>query len=364
MSEQSRPSRQVSTDMYEALHPSFFPYDSKMPRNASQTNQFEIIPTAHLFVEELVERIQEAEETVDLQFYTLEADNVTKKVVEASLDAASRGVEVRFLVDHLVSDPRRLWSTLKMNREIEQLACANLKRVRVAEGLANIATRDHKKLVAIDAQSPEGYTYIGGVNLAARSFRWNDFMVRMRGSISELVQQDFEDSWNGENRAAKFLPDQEADTYLLTDSGHEEQIMDFSLSAIRQARDMIWLETPYLDMKHMGSALAEAKNNNPELDVRVILPRYNNYPVDRMKSLTNRRQLEAAGIDVCFYGKTYRRLNHTKMLIIDDMGIFGSSNFNSSGIAGGNAEIAVATRNESMVEQLKRWYTEDLQEAA
>jgi len=350
--------------MYEALHPSFFPYDPEAPRDLSQSSQFEIIPTAHLFMEELVRRIRTAEETVDLQFYTLESDAVTDKVVEASLSAAERGVEVRFLVDHLVTDPRRLWSTIRMGREIEKTTHASLKRVRVAEGIANIATRDHKKLVAIDGQSEDGYAYIGGVNLFARSSRWNDFMVRMRGSIANVAWQDFEDSWNGDNQTAKRLPDKEPGTFLLTDSGQEKQIVDFSLAAIKQAKHIVWLETPYLDMTAIGPALIEAKKNSPTLDVRVILPRYNNYPIDQMRAEANCQKLEAAGIETCLYGKTYRRLNHTKMLIVDDMGVFGSSNFNSNGMAGGNAEIAVATQNEPMVDQLKRWYLEDLQQAA
>jgi len=45
------------------------------------------------------------------------------------------------------------------------------------------------------------------------------------------------------------------------------------------------------------------------------------------------------------------------------MGVFGSSNFNASSLAGGNAEVSIATHNPSMVEQLERWYDEDLKDS-
>lgn len=85
--------------------------------------------------------------------------------------------------------------------------------------------------------------------------------------------------------------------------------------------------------------------------------------MDRLRTNKVCKQLRAAGIEAYQYGKTYRRLNHTKMLLIDGMSVFGSSNFNTSAMAGKNAEISIATSNPSMVEQLERWYSEDLNES-
>ncbi len=188
-------------------------------------------------------------------------------------------------------------------------------------------------------------------------------MVEMHGPIAGLVQQDFEDSWSGTNGTAKHLPEEsETDTRLLTDTQSDEAIVAFAQKQISQAERRIWLETPYIDMPNVGTMLMEAKKRNPSLDVQVIIPRFNNSPSDRLRTSRIVRTLGEAGIEAHKYGKTYRRLNHAKLLFVDDMVMFGSSNFNISSLAGNNAEIEVATRNPGVVAQLERWYAEDLNE--
>jgi len=348
--------------MYDHLHPSFVAVDHSIELT---DDHFTIVPTANLFFQDVIGRIGDAQSTVDLQFYTLEADSEVMKILNACREAAERDVDVRILVDHLVSDPRQLRSTLAVRRELNSSPHIEIRRSRVGEGLAGLAVRDHKKIVAIDTKEhTEGAAYIGGINLARRSLRWNDFMVRMQGPIADLVQADFDRSWEGNNTKAQQIEDPyEPGTFLLTDSGTEAGIMDFVLEATEGAKKRIWLETPYLDMANIGAALIQAKSRNPELDVRVIIPRFNNYPVDRVRTSGVCKELNEAGVLAYQYGKTYRRLNHTKMLLVDNMGVFGSSNFNASSLAGGNAEVSIATHNPSMVEQLERWYDEDLKDS-
>jgi cardiolipin synthase len=350
--------------MYEPLHPSFHLHESQASN--VDADHFAVVPSAHLFFEELKEKIKQASESVDLQFYTFEADPVVSEIIKVCTEAAERGVDVRILVDHIVSDPRRLLSTMRANRTINASPNMQIRRSRVATGLANIAVRDHKKIAAIDtrAESPGGYSYIGGVNLAERSLRWNDFMVQIQGSASTAIQHDFDQSWagNGSKTRSQFERDPH-ETLLLADTGEDEQIVSFAYEHIAQASERIWLETPYLDMEGIGAALCLAKKDNPELDVRVIIPRFNNYPVDRFRTKKACRTLQDAGVDAHLYGVSYRRLNHAKMLLIDDMAMFGSSNYNTGKMAGGNAEIAIATNNPSLVGQLEQWYNEDTKES-
>lgn len=116
-------------------------------------------------------------------------------------------------------------------------------------------------------------------------------------------------------------------------------------------------------MVTIGEALMQAKEQTPELDVQVIMPRFNNYPVDRMRTKRVCKQLREANISTYRYGKTYHRLNHAKMIIIDDIALFGSSNFNRSTLVGNNAEIAIATRDSKLLQQLECWYYEDRNES-
>jgi cardiolipin synthase A/B len=355
------PSRDKSPHMYEALHPSFFSED-KAPQteHVGRTNLFDVIPTSRRFFEDLEGRIQKAQKSIGLQFYTLEADETVIPILNAAKEAAHRGVDVRILIDHTASDPRLLIPTTQAIRRINSLPNMEIKHTDT--GL-NPLTRDHKKIVVIDADHDEGEAYIGGINLAKRSLYWNDFMVRMQGSITNLVQDDFNRTWDGKNNHPVLISDKEQDTSLITDAKDGGKIVDFAIEKAREAEERIWLETPYLDVAGIGTVIKEAKQANPSLDVRVIVPRFNNYPMHRLRVDQMLDPLADVGIETYKYGVTYRRLNHTKLLLIDDMAMYGSSNFNLSHIAGNNADIEIASRNGNLVEQLERWYIEDSKES-
>ena len=362
---QVAPSRLTSPDMYDALHPAFLNTPNFDAHTPSTGNEYRVIPTANLFFKHLLEQIGEATDTIDLQFYTLEADTQVLPIINAAMDAAQTGVRVRMLVDHLASDPRRLLSSALVRRKANQLPTMTVKTIEQPKhARGSLANRDHKKIVAIDGGQAHGRAYIGGINLADRSLRWNDFMIALRGPIARCVQQDFDDSWEARNTTAKLITDiGEPGTHLLTDTKTDQQILPFALQSIRQATDRIWLETPYLDVAGIGQALIAAKRERPSLDVRVIVPRFNIYPVHRLKGTRMLDPLARAGIETHRYGVTYRRLNHPKLLLADRVAMFGSSNFNASSMAGGNAEIIVATTNPNIVQQLDTWYQEDLRES-
>src|SRR4030081_2608149 len=167
------PSRAVSSDMYEALHPSFFPIDVNNSEIPLDTNHYDIVPTATMFFKELAAQIGQATSTVDLQFYTIEADPEVNRIVGAALNAANRGVAVRILVDHIVSAPRQLLPTLLVNRQIDRTPNITMRCEQVARDTGRLLNRNHKKVVVIDGHTPEGAAYVGGINLAARSLRWN-----------------------------------------------------------------------------------------------------------------------------------------------------------------------------------------------
>ncbi|MBI5122790.1 phosphatidylserine/phosphatidylglycerophosphate/cardiolipin synthase family protein [Candidatus Roizmanbacteria bacterium] len=360
----SQPSRLKSPDMYNPLHPSFFNADRPAPKKSSSgSNHFEVIPTSNLFFQDLEEQIGRARTSVDLQFYTLESDEKVLQIMNAAMAAAKRGVSVRVLVDHTASDPRQFLPTALTFKRANSIPNMTVKQARATGKLENPLSRNHKKIVVIDGENEEGVAYIGGINLAERSLYWNDFMVKLHGSVAALVQGDFDASWDGKNSQAKVLPDDEQGTYLLTDSQQDETIVDFALDKIAHATQRVWLETPYLDASGIGAALIQAKKDNPALDVKLIVPRYNNYPVHRLMVDHMLDPFAKSDIETYKYGKTYRRLNHTKLLLVDDAVMFGSSNFNSSHLAGNNADIEISTQNAGILGQLERWYQEDMQES-
>lgn len=330
---------------------------------SSLRNEFSVLSTGELFFEDIAGRIGAADSSVDLQFYSFEADHEVEKIVGICQDAAERGVDVRILVDHLVSDPRHLRATRRMHREINDMPHMQIRKIRTKKGLGQIAVRDHKKIVTVDAAGaePGGFVYIGGMNMTERSLQWNDFMVRMQGPAAQLIQQDFNRTWHGNNEAAVEIEDEHnPGTYLLTDTGKEERITRRVLESIEDAQERVWLETPYFHMTCMGTALKKAKKQRPDLDVRVIIPRFSNYPIDRLRAGKICSHLSKKGIQAYQYSNQHGQLNHTKLLLVDGTVLFGSSNFNSGLLAGRNAEIVVMSDARPLVSQLVAVYEDDL----
>lgn len=326
-------------------------------------NQFSLLSTGELFFEDIAGHIGAADTSVDLQFYSFEADEEVGKIVGVCEDAAGRGVDVRILVDHIVSDPRHLRATRRMHREINGVPNMQIRKARTSKGLGRVAVRDHKKIVTVDAGTaqPGGFAYIGGMNMTERSLQWNDFMVRMQGPMARLIQQDFDRTWQGDNDMAVDIEDEyNSGTRLLTDTGRYETITQHVLESIDEASERVWLETPYFHMASMGAALKRAKQRRPELDARVIIPRFSNYPIDRLRAGKICSSLWKMGVQAYQYSNQYGQLNHTKLLVVDDTAIFGSSNFNAGFLAGKNAEIVVATDNVPLVSQLTDLYETDL----
>lgn len=337
--------------------------ESENPSFSDRENEFSLLPTGEDFFADITGRIETAENSVGLQFYSFEADDEVRKVIEACRVAAERGVDIRILVDHLVSDPRHLAATRTMHREIRRIPNMDIRKIRINRGLGHVAVRDHKKIVTIDTvqDEPGGVAYIGGMNMTERSLLWNDFMVRMQGPLAQLIQQDFERTWQGDNRQAVEIEDLDnPGTRLLTDTGRQEKITQHVLGLIDGASERVWLETPYFHMASMGTALMRAKKRRPELDARVIIPRFSNYPIDRLRAGRICSTLSKAGIGAYQYSNQQGQLNHTKLLMVDNVAMFGSSNFNAGLLAGRNAEIVVATDNEPIVKELADLYEVDL----
>ncbi|MFA7669321.1 MAG: cardiolipin synthase [Burkholderiaceae bacterium] len=148
----------------------------------------------------IVADIDTATEHVHLLFYIWLADTNGRKVVDAMVRAAQRGVACRVIVDDLGSRSfirSEHWSA--MGRAGVQLARAEPignVLVRILKGRVDV--RNHRKIVVIDNQ----ITYCGSQNCADPEFAvkakyapWVDAVVRFEGAIARQNQQLFLTDW-------------------------------------------------------------------------------------------------------------------------------------------------------------------------
>lgn len=334
---------------------------------------YELLDDAQSFLASLEKEIESAKSTIDLQFYTFEADAIGQRVARALVKAKKRGIRVRFLQDYSIdlyhncyyirrprlnrSLHRRIINKWKATKELLAEMQAKGIGIKLTNPLGfflrKALHRDHKKMVVIDSGIPaKSSAYIGGMNLCEHNAFWNDFMVRMSGEMVSVIQEDFNMTWENKNEGRVIDYN---DGVVLTDSRKSPQIMPYLKGLIDQAQKIILAESPYLYGKKIKECLIAAVRRG--IDVRLIVPLRNNR---RFFSPRGRflKQLVDGGVHVYQFEKT-GGMTHAKAFLIDDTAVFGSSNFNEF-LSGRSCEISIATKNKKMVKQLREKLDKDM----
>jgi cardiolipin synthase A/B len=337
---------------------------------------YTLLPDGNAFVNDLVKEIQRAKTTIDLQFFTFEADSIGKRVAKYLFAAKQRGVKIRFIVDHYIDLFHNDYFIYRprLNRGLQRIITGEWRETKellkkmTKEGievrrsnplgflkLRRAFQRNHKKMVIIDhADSGKAIAYIGGCNLAEHNVSWNDFMVKMQGDMIPILLRDFNATWREEDINGKF---KYQDGFVLTDSPNgKHEIMPYIMDLINSSKKRVWIESPYLRGNNVWASLIYAVRHG--IDVRIIVPLHNNRKRTGGPKKKSMQELIRNG------GKIYRfkkngGMTHAKALLVDDIVMFGSSNL-SEFMAERLCEITIATYNKSMIKQMENKLHEDM----
>jgi len=149
-----------------------------------------------------------AQKSIDVQYFIWSTDNIGILAAEALLRAAERGVRVRVIVDDLLIDaPDKSLLALALHPNIE-IRVYNPKvsvGVPLQTRLLNLFTnfrgvnqRMHNKIVVVDGK----IAITGGRNMAVEYFDYNhkynfrDRDVLLLGETVKTIQASFEEFWN------------------------------------------------------------------------------------------------------------------------------------------------------------------------
>ncbi len=343
----------------------------RSPRPTIAGRRYKLITGVEAFVRDLETAIKRASSTIDLQFHTFEADEIGWCVYKALVAATARGVRVRVLVDHYIdlfhndyfiyAPTPRGWNsytdwkdTQAMLADMQALGMEVRRTNPLGLAFRKALYRNHKKLAIVDALAGvNGVAYIGGVNLSAHNARWHDFMVRMKGPIVRHLGRDFEETWRGE--ALHCRSEAIEDATIVVDTPGESAIVSYVQQLISRATERIVIETPYLWIPATEQLLIRAAKQG--VQVALIIPKRSNQPLFR-PSLTHLRRLSNHGIEVHRYADN-EGMTHAKVLLCDEVVVFGSSNFNEL-LSGMLAEIAVISSDAGLVDQIGAMLLEDM----
>jgi cardiolipin synthase len=304
--------------------------------NAVTGNRVEIFGDSEKFVDHLVADIDQAKKSVHLLYFVYLVDNSGKRVAEALIRAANRGICCRLLVDSAGSKhflKSSLIKDLKKNG-VMTAGCLPVNPVRLL--LSRLDLRNHRKIAVIDGQI--GYT--GSNNLADAAFAikakfapWYDCTVRIDGPATKELQILFLTDWFMET--SEFVEDELNYHPKVNTNGlpiqiiatgpnfYSEATTQIVQACIQIVHEEIILTTPYFvpDETTITNLCVASRRG---VDVTLVVPKRNDSRLVAAASRSNYAPLLEAGVKILEFKKG---LLHAKTISIDkDIGIVMSAN--------------------------------------
>lgn len=287
------------------------------------------------------EAILGATNRINLNVYIFDRDDVAVQVADA-LKHRSAEIEVKVILDRVGSiaagvlppatplpegfiAPSSITSYLKED-----------SRVKVRPFLNPWLSSDHGKVLLVDGAQ----AWLGGMNLGREyRYEWHDLMVELQGPVVANLEADFRRAWAHAGPlgdlayfASLFQTQPAAPATSATNDWIALRLLPtktawkpFSsavLTAMRRARQYIYVENPYLFDKRVIIALVRARERG--VDVRVVLPRVNDFKAGGRGNIVIANYLLQHGVRVYFYPA----MTHVKALLVDGWACLGSANLN------------------------------------
>ena len=165
-------------------------------------NAVEILTNGTQFYPAMRDAIAQAEASVNLEAYIFEPGDATNMLIDAMVDRARAGVEVRIVLDAIGSANM----TGEPARRLEKAGCQlHFYQPATWYRLHRLNNRTHRELLIVDGK----LAFTGGAGVADWWFRpidgvpaWRDTMVRIEGPIVTALQGVFahyalaEEAWD------------------------------------------------------------------------------------------------------------------------------------------------------------------------
>ena len=205
---------------------------------------------------------EEAERSLDAQYYLLTPDVVGYAFIDALLDAADRGVRVRLLLDDILTsgyDAGLAALDSHPNFEVRIFNPFANRSMRAIDGITSFSRvnrRMHNKSFTVDNQ----ITLIGGRNIAAEYFgaredsEFLDLDVLAVGPMVQEVSDMFDGYWN--HRAAAPIP-----SFAKLPEDPDAELL--KLRAIIEESMKSIIDTPY--GQAVGQSISKYVDNDGEM---------------------------------------------------------------------------------------------------
>jgi len=301
---------------------------------AALGNRFDLITDGVRAYRTLLELIAGARTTVHLSYFILSDDTTGRAVLDALVERARAGVEVRVLLD-AVGSRRMLRRARPRLRAAGGIARAIGPLLHVPfRGRSNL--RSHRKLAVFDG----AILFTGGMNLAVEYMgaapspaRWHDLAAVVRGpavsDASDLFAADWRDCGGNATELTRLEPEPRAGDAVVqvVSSGPDvvdDALYDALLSAAFAATERIAVVTPYYvpdDPMQLALLLGARRGVRTQL----VVPIESNHALADFARRGPLRDLRRAGVEIAGYPGG---MIHGKAMVVDDTFAYvGSPNY-------------------------------------
>ena len=311
-----------------------------------------------------LEAIESAQKFVYFENYLLRDDEVGRAFRDALIRKARQGVPVHLIHDWLGcwATPAAYWRPLV--KAGVHVRAFNKPALRLGDPFG-VLQRDHRKLVVVDGEIAHVGGMCVGVEWAGTRSEapWRDTGVEIRGPAARAAALAFERVWSQIDEPLSLAgklpvaPEEGGTPVWLIEGepGRARVYRTLHLAASR-ATDSIWITDAYfVAPRPLSEALAAAAQQG--VDVRILVPAHNNWPIVGTMSRGGYRPLLNAGVRIFEWQGP---MMHAKTSVVDGVWCrVGSSNLNTASLMG-NWELDVGILDVGFGRQLQGLFLADL----
>ena len=330
-------------------------------------NKVEIFTNGAQFYPAMRDTIRAAQSSVNLEAYIFSPGEAGDMLIEAMVERAQAGVEVRLVLDSIGSSGMRG----EPLQRLKDAGCKiNFYQPMKWYRLHRINNRTHRELLVVDGR----IAFTGGAGVADWWLKphrgkptWRDTMARLEGPIVAALQGVFSENWleccgeilTSPRHWPALEPAGPTDAMLVKSSPSDRATSSrvvFQMLIEGAVRE-IDISTPYfLPDRAMRRALVRAAQRG--VRVRVVVP--GRRTDQRLVRLASRRwysELLAGGVRIYEYRPA---MTHVKALMVDNVwAVIGTTNVDNRSFEH-NDEVNVAFREAAVAERLRRDFDADM----
>jgi cardiolipin synthase len=293
-----------------------------------------LLQNGDVFYPAMLEAIRSATDNITFEVYIFEPDEIGRRFMDALIDRARGGVEVRLLVDW--------FGSLKFRqRHRDELARAGVQvqvfRPFSLRNLVRIYRRTHRRAIVIDGR----VAFTGGAAISKKwagdvrnPHEWRDSMTRVTGPLVSGIQSAFAVNWvycTGEVlTASRFLPPIAPGTgprsvsVVSSPSDAAQPIRVLFWLSFAHARRRLWICNSYFipDPRLRKAVVDRARQG---VDVRILVPGNHTDAIPvQFAGRSYYEELLAAGVRIFEF---LPAMMHAKTVVVDDAwSVIGSAN--------------------------------------